>query len=106
MPQSASNRIRIPQSDKRTPASGRARKAKSRHTVGLRASVAQEVARYAEMTHTSMSKAIASLVRLGLDSHEARKREFFKKLRSNLANDDPAQEDRLVDEFRSLILGG
>jgi hypothetical protein len=52
-----------------------------------------------------MSKAIAALVRLGLDSQENRKREFFKRLKENLANDDSSQQDRLVDEFRALILG-
>lgn len=52
-----------------------------------------------------MSKAIASLVQIGLEGQESRKREFFKKLKANLANDDPAQQDRLVDEFRTLILG-
>ena len=50
-------------------------------------------------------KAIASLVRIGLESQENRKREFFKRLKENLAGDDPRQEDRLVDEFRALILG-
>ena len=52
-----------------------------------------------------MSKAIATLVRLGLENQHERKREFFKKLRQNLANDDPEQEERLADEFRDLILG-
>jgi hypothetical protein len=52
-----------------------------------------------------MSKAIATLVRLGLKSQEQRKREFFRRLRENLANDDPKQQDRLADEFRDLILG-
>lgn len=52
-----------------------------------------------------MSKAISSLVRLGLESQESRKRDFFKRLKENLANDDPSQQDRVVDEFRSLILG-
>ena len=52
-----------------------------------------------------MSKAIAALVRLGLESQEKRKQEFFKKLKKNLAEDDPGQQDRLVDEFRTLILG-
>ena len=52
-----------------------------------------------------MSKAIAALVRLGLENQEFRKREFFSKLRKNLANKDPKQEDRLIDEFRALILG-
>ena len=52
-----------------------------------------------------MSKAIAALVRMGLEGHEHRKREFFKKLKANLASEDPSQEDQLVEEFRSLILG-
>lgn len=52
-----------------------------------------------------MSKAIAALVRLGLESQQNRKREFFKKLKENLANEDPKQQDRLVDEFRAIILG-
>jgi len=52
-----------------------------------------------------MSKAIAALVRLGLESQENRKCEFFKRLKENLANDDPNQQDRVVDEFRALILG-
>jgi hypothetical protein len=52
-----------------------------------------------------MSKAIAALVRLGLEGQENRQREFFTKLKTNLANDDPAQQDQLVDEFRALILG-
>ena len=61
--------------------------------------------RYAQTVDTSMSKAIAGLVRLGLASHELRKREFFRKLRKNLASDDPKEQDRLVDEFRALVLG-
>jgi len=52
-----------------------------------------------------MSKAIAALVRLGLQSQQDRKREFFKRLKENLGNDDPGDQDRLVDEFRTLILG-
>ena len=52
-----------------------------------------------------MSKAIAALVRLGLESQANRKREFFKRLKDNLAQDDPKQQDRIVDEFRALILG-
>lgn len=67
--------------------------------------VANQVERYAETVDASMSKAIAALVRLGLVGQEDRKREFFKKLKENLASDDPKQEDRLVDEFRALILG-
>jgi hypothetical protein len=52
-----------------------------------------------------MSKAISALVHLGLESQDLRKREFFGKLKENLASDDPDQQDRLVDEFRTLILG-
>jgi hypothetical protein len=63
------------------------------------------VEQYAETVDTSMSKAIAALVRLGLESQADRKREFFKKLNDNLAKDDPNEQDRLVDEFRTLILG-
>jgi hypothetical protein len=63
------------------------------------------VDRYARTTDTSRSKAIAALVRLGLENQENRKREFFQRLKANLENDDPAQQDRVVDEFRSLILG-
>jgi hypothetical protein len=40
-----------------------------------------------------------------LESQEERKREFFKRLKDNLADDDPARRDRMVDEFRTLILG-
>ena len=77
----------------------------SRHTVGLSPSLANQVQRYAETVDTSMSKAIAALVRLGLENQEHRKREFFKRLKENLANDDPSQQDRVVDDFRALILG-
>ena len=52
-----------------------------------------------------MSKAIAALVRLGLEEQESRKREFFAKLKTNFASDDPGQQDQMVDEFRALILG-
>jgi hypothetical protein len=77
----------------------------ARYTVGLPSPLASQVERYAETVDTSMSKAIAALVRLGLESQENRKREFFKRLKENLANDDPHDQDRLVDEFRTLILG-
>jgi hypothetical protein len=80
-------------------------KTKSRYTVALPAGLAHQVEQYAETVDTSMSKAIAALVRLGLQNQENRKREFFKKLKENLANDDPKLEDRLVNEFRTLILG-
>lgn len=80
-------------------------KVESRYTVALVPSLANQVQRYAETVDASMSKAIAALVRLGLESQENRKREFFKRLKENLANDDPNQQDRLVDEFRTRILG-
>jgi hypothetical protein len=67
--------------------------------------VAAQVERYAETIDTSVSKAIATLVRLGLESQRERKREFFQKLKANLDKDDPKEQDRLVDEFRTLILG-
>ena len=76
-----------------------------RFTVGLEAGLARQVEGYAKTSGTSMSRALASLVRLGLESQETRKREFFQKLKANLNNDDPRQQNRMVDEFRSLILG-
>jgi len=76
-----------------------------RYSVGLPSTVASQVERYAETVDASMSKAIAALVRLGLESQANRKREFFKRLKENLAGDDPKQQDRMVDEFRALILG-
>ncbi len=87
------------------PAKSLGRKAESRYSVGLAPRLAHRVERYAETMDTSMSKAIAALARLGLESQESRKREFFRKLKENLASDDPRQQDRLVDEFRALILG-
>ena len=80
-------------------------KTESRYTVALPAALAHQVEQYAATVDTSMSRAIAALVRLGLQNQENRKREFFKKLKENLANANPNQEDRLVDEFRNLILG-
>ena len=76
-----------------------------RFTVGLAPNLAHRVEHYAEAVDVSMSKAIAALVRLGLESQETRKREFFKKLKENLNDDDPKNQDRLLDEFRALILG-
>ena len=66
---------------------------------------ADNVGRYARTVDTRLSKAIAALVRLGLEGQESRKREFFRKLKTNLANDDPSRQDQMVDEFRALILG-
>ena len=77
----------------------------ARYTVGLPSAVVSQVERYAETVDVSMSKAIAALVRLGLQSQEDRKREFFKRLKENFGNNDPSDQDRLVDEFRTLILG-
>jgi hypothetical protein len=77
----------------------------TRYTVGLPPPVASQVEKYAESVDASMNKAIAALVRLGLEGQESRKREFFKRLKENLGNDDPSDQDRLVDEFRKLILG-
>lgn len=80
-------------------------KVESRYTVGLAPGLANQVRRYAATVDASMSRAIAALVRIGLESQENRKREFFRKLKENLANDDPSRQDQLVDEFRALILG-
>src|SRR5258707_11425544 len=76
-----------------------------RYSVGLPSTVASQVERYAETVDASMSKAIAALVRLGLESQANRKREFFKRLKENLAEYDPKEQDRMVDEFRTLVLG-
>lgn len=84
---------------------GKAPAGNARYTVGLAPSVADQVERYAKENDSSMSKAIATLVRIGLEGQEHRKREFFRKLKANLASADASQEDELVDEFRSLILG-
>ena len=106
----------MPQSAADTPRRGRAagsrkskrdRRAKPgpRYSVGLPSTVASQVERYAKTVDASMSKAIAALVRLGLESQANRKREFFKRLKENRATDDPKEQDRMVDEFRALILG-
>ena len=80
-------------------------KAESRYTVGLAPSVASQVEGFAQTVDTSMSKAIATLVRLGLEGQKSRRREFFKRLKANLESDDLNEQDRLIDEFRTLILG-
>ncbi len=80
-------------------------KLERRYTVALPTTVADQAEKYAQVSDMSMSKAIATLVRLGLQSQQDRKQDFFKKLRSNLDSDDPKQQDWLVDEFRALILG-
>ena len=76
-----------------------------RYSVALPSTVATQVERYAKTIDASVSKAIATLVRLGLESQANRKHEFFKRLKVNLASDDPKEQDRMVDEFRTLILG-
>ena len=96
MPQSATSAKRRQKSGRKRPS-----RIESRFTVGLAPNLANQVERYAETVDASMSRAIAILVRLGLESQQNRKREFFKRLRQNLANDDPRQQDRLLDEFRA-----
>ena len=80
-------------------------KIEPRYSVGLPSPIARRVERYAEEVDMSMSKAITALVRIGLESQQDRRRQFFKRLSENLGNDDPKEQDRLVDEFRTLILG-
>jgi hypothetical protein len=77
----------------------------SRYSVALPSALARQVETCAVTSDISVSKTIVGLVRLGLRSQEARKREFFRKLRKNLANDNPKIEEQMVDEFRALILG-
>jgi hypothetical protein len=96
--------MNMPRSTTRTKRAAAPAKTGSRHTVALPADLAHQVERYAQKADASMSKAIAALVRLGLENQESRKREFFKKLKENLTSDDRKQ-DELVDEFRALILG-
>jgi hypothetical protein len=104
MPHSNLAAKRNPRPGRKLP-KGSASQDSARYTVALAPSLAHQVENYAQATDSSMSKAIAALVRIGLEGQEQRKREFFKKMKANLANDDPSQEDQLVDEFRSLILG-
>jgi len=54
------------------------RTTESRYTVALTPDVIPAVEQYAKTVDASMSKAIATLVRLGLESQESRKREFFQ----------------------------
>ena len=76
----------------------------TRYSVGLPLPLAREVEQYAGSVDASLSKAIVTLVRLGLETQEQRKREFFKKMKANLASDNPADQDRVIDEFRMLTL--
>lgn len=104
MPHSRS-KARNHSSDVRRPNANVRSLPETRYTVGLPSPLASEVKRYAQTVDVSMSKAIGALVRLGLESHEDRKREFFKRLKDNLASEDANDQDRVVDEFRTLILG-
>lgn len=57
-----------------------------------------------------MSKAIAALVRIGLESQEDRKQDFFRRLffrrlRENLANDERVSRIDWPVNFRTLIVG-
>ena len=105
MPHTASIVSRRAHQVRARPAKQRSNKADVRYTVALAPALVRELEKYANTAEMSMSKAIARLVRLGLECQEDRKREFFHRLRENLANDDPRQQDRLLEEFRSLILG-
>lgn len=104
MPHSVKDR-KPSRGSRRTVSKGETSIGSARYTVGLSPNLAHQVERYAKANDSSMSKAIATLVRVGLEGQEHRKREFFKKLKANLAGSDPSREDELVDEFRSLILG-
>ncbi len=104
MPHSVKDR-KSGRGSRRTTSKSNTSASSARYTVGLTPNLAHEVERYAKANDSSMSKAIAALVRIGLEGQEHRKREFFKKLKANLADADPSREDELVDEFRSLILG-
>ena len=104
MPHSRS-KARNSSPDVRRPKANVRRLPETRYTVGLPSPLASEVKRYAQTVDVSMSKAIGALVRLGLENQAERKREFFKRLKENLASEDPNDQDRVVDEFRTLILG-
>ena len=39
------------------------------------------------------------------DVQTSRKREFVKQLKENVAQNDPQEQERVVEEFRDLILG-
>ena len=106
MPHSEAGKLRSgPRTGPRKARPNRRGKPGPRYSVGLPVTIATEVERYAETVDSSMSKAIAALVRLGLENQSNRKREFFRRLKENLAKDDPKEQDRMVDEFRALILG-
>ena len=105
MPHSTTTATKRPRSPRAFSDRTHQNKSEPRYTVGLDPALVRRVERYAEKADMSMSKAIATLARLGLESQADRKRAFFSKLKQNLSNDDPKQQDRLVDEFRALILG-
>ena len=77
---------------------------RTRFRVELNNRVAARVQKLAVGEDLSISKAIESLITSGLDER-ARKRKFVTKLSQNLANTDARAQNRMVDEFRDLILG-
>src|ERR1019366_4577715 len=106
MPQSKANtprRSRKPGLVKSKP--NRQGKSGPRYSVGLPSAVASQVERYAETVDASMSKAIAALVRLGLESYAHRKHEFLRRLTGKLPEADANEQVRVVEEFRTQTLG-
>ena len=81
-----------------------AKRITARFSVELAPKLAAQVHKLAVGDDLSMSKAIAELVGAGLEER-SRKRKFFSKLKQNLSDTSPTRENRMVDEFRSLILG-
>src|ERR1035437_10809223 len=86
----------MPQSEASTPRRGRKaglskskpnRRGKPgpRYSVGLPSTVASEVERYAETVDASMSKAIAALVGLGLESQANRKSTRLNSSHANIS---------------------
>jgi hypothetical protein len=66
--------------------------------------VAKRVRDFAAESDTSISGAIATLIDVGLEER-ARRQQFLARLDKNLANTNPADQSRMVDEFCALILG-
>jgi hypothetical protein len=75
-----------------------------RFTVGLSPRAAKRVRALAAETDVSISGAIAALIDAGLEER-ARKQQFVSRVNKNLANTNPTDKNRMVDEFRALILG-
>src|SRR5436305_9222446 len=91
-----------PEGKSRNPAMG---SREARYTVGLAPPVATQVRRYAKTCDTSISKAIANLVRAGLENQDSRKREFIRKLKANLETNDAERQAQLAKELRAVTLG-